>query len=360
MELFGLPAEASIGFVTGTQMAHVTGLAAARFHVLDAAGWDVGADGLTGAPPVRVLAGEKRHVTVDRALRLLGLGAPTVVAADDQGRLVVDALGEALGDGPTIVCAQAGEVNTGAFDPLPEIADACEESGAWLHVDGAFGLWAAATPRPEAPRRGHRARRLVDDRRAQVAERALRLRDRLLRAPRVAPRGDDDHRLVPDPGRGCPARARPGRLGAGVLAPGARVPGLRGPALARPERHRGARRALLRRRDALRGGDRRAARRRAPERGRPEPGALPLRVGRADGRRLARGAGERRGLDERHHLGRAQGDPRVGLELADRRRGDRPRGRALSRLPTPARRPRGRPGPRASGRRSLPATSRSR
>jgi glutamate/tyrosine decarboxylase-like PLP-dependent enzyme len=146
VELLGLPAEASIGFVTGTQMAHVTGLAAARFHVLDAAGWDVGADGLTGAPPVRVLVGEKRHVTVDRALRLLGLGAPTVVAADDQGRLKVEALPEALRDGPAIVCAQAGEVNTGAFDPLPAIADACEEAGAWLHVDGAFGLWAAVAP----------------------------------------------------------------------------------------------------------------------------------------------------------------------------------------------------------------------
>jgi glutamate/tyrosine decarboxylase-like PLP-dependent enzyme len=96
---------------------------------------------------VRVLVGEKRHVTVDRALRLLGLGAPTVVAADDQGRLLVDPLREALGEGPTIVCAQAGEVNTGAFDPLPEIADACDEAGAWLHVDGAFGLWAAVAPR---------------------------------------------------------------------------------------------------------------------------------------------------------------------------------------------------------------------
>jgi len=146
LELLGLPAEASIGFVTGTQMAHVTGLAAARFHVLDAVGWDVGRDGLTGAPSVRVLVGEKRHVTVDRALRLLGLGAPTVVSADDQGRLQVDPLREAFGDGPTIVCAQAGEVNTGAFDPLPEIADACEQAGAWLHVDGAFGLWAAVTP----------------------------------------------------------------------------------------------------------------------------------------------------------------------------------------------------------------------
>jgi len=147
VDLLGLPAESSIGFVTGTQLAHVTGLAAARWHVLDAVGWDVGANGLNGAPPLRVLVGEKRHVTVDRALRLLGLGAPTVVAADSQGRLVPEALREALGDGPTIVCAQAGEVNTGAFDPLPEIADACEAAGAWLHVDGAFGIWAAVSPR---------------------------------------------------------------------------------------------------------------------------------------------------------------------------------------------------------------------
>ncbi len=147
VELLGLPAGSSIGFVTGTQMAHVTGLAAARWHVLDAVGWDVGTKGLTGAPPVQVLAGEKRHVTVDRALRLLGLGTPTVVAADSQGRLVPEALRDALGDGPTIVCAQAGEVNTGAFDPLPEIADLAGQAGAWLHVDGAFGIWAAVSPR---------------------------------------------------------------------------------------------------------------------------------------------------------------------------------------------------------------------
>jgi glutamate/tyrosine decarboxylase-like PLP-dependent enzyme len=147
VELLGLPAESSSGFVTGTQMAHVTGLAAARWHVLDAVGWDVGAKGLNGAPPVRVLVGEKRHVTVDRALRLLGLGAPEIVAADAQGRLVPGRLREALGEGPAIVCAQAGEVNTGAFDPLPEIADACEAVGAWLHVDGAFGIWAAVSSR---------------------------------------------------------------------------------------------------------------------------------------------------------------------------------------------------------------------
>jgi glutamate/tyrosine decarboxylase-like PLP-dependent enzyme len=147
VELLGLPADSSVGFVTGTQMAHVTGLAAARWHVLDAVGWDVGAKGLIGAPPLRVIAGEKRHATVDRALRLLGLGAPELVAADGEGRMDPEALRAALGDGPTIVCAQAGEVNTGAFDPLPEIADACERAGAWLHVDGAFGIWAAVSPR---------------------------------------------------------------------------------------------------------------------------------------------------------------------------------------------------------------------
>jgi glutamate/tyrosine decarboxylase-like PLP-dependent enzyme len=149
LELLGLPGEASIGFVTGTQLAHVTGLAAARWHVLDDAGWDVGRDGLAGGPPVRVLVGEKRHVTVDRALRLLGLGTPETVEADDQGRMRSDALADALDgtSGPTIVCTQAGEVNTGAFDPLPEIAGSCRDARAWLHVDGAFGIWAAASPR---------------------------------------------------------------------------------------------------------------------------------------------------------------------------------------------------------------------
>jgi glutamate/tyrosine decarboxylase-like PLP-dependent enzyme len=148
VDLLGLPADASIGFVTGTQMAHVTGLAAARFHVLDQVGWNVERDGLPGAPPIRVVAGAKRHVTLDRALRLLGLGAPTVVDADAQGRMRIDALIREIVDGnrPTIVCAQAGEVNTGAFDPLDEIADACRDTNAWLHVDGAFGIWAAVSP----------------------------------------------------------------------------------------------------------------------------------------------------------------------------------------------------------------------
>jgi glutamate/tyrosine decarboxylase-like PLP-dependent enzyme len=147
-ELLRLPSEASFAFVTGCQMANFTALAIARRHVLSQVGWDVNADGLSGSPRVRVLCGAKVHVTVTRALRLLGLGAPQLVEADDQGRMVVDALRQALHDsvGPTIVCAQAGEVNTGAFDPLTEIAGAARDAGAWLHVDGAFGLWAAASP----------------------------------------------------------------------------------------------------------------------------------------------------------------------------------------------------------------------
>ena len=147
-ELLRIPEHASYGFVTGCQMAHVTALAAARLRVLRDAGWEVNREGLTGAPRVRVIVGAHVHVTVGRALRLLGLGAPTIVAADDQGRMIADALAAELssGGGPTIVCAQAGEVSTGAFDPLREIARLAHDSGAWLHVDGAFGLWAAAAP----------------------------------------------------------------------------------------------------------------------------------------------------------------------------------------------------------------------
>jgi glutamate/tyrosine decarboxylase-like PLP-dependent enzyme len=145
-ELFGLPQTVSAAFVTSCQMAGVTALAAARHQVLAQAGWDVGQDGLAGAPAIRVVVGAKRHVTIDRALRLLGIGASSlyVVPADEQGRMVVDDLPE-LDASPTIVCGQVGEVNTGACDDLEAIADAVEGTGAWLHVDGAFGLWAAAS-----------------------------------------------------------------------------------------------------------------------------------------------------------------------------------------------------------------------
>ena len=147
-DLLDLPDDASVGFTTGAQMANVAALAAARGAVLRQVGWDVDADGLNGAPELTVIVGEERHATIGRALRFLGLGERrvTVVPADGQGRMRADALAEVLGSGPTIVCTQAGNVNTGASDPFEPICSLARESGAWVHVDGAFGLWAAASP----------------------------------------------------------------------------------------------------------------------------------------------------------------------------------------------------------------------
>src|SRR5262245_26283426 len=150
-DLLGLPDGVAVAYVTSCQMAHVTALLAARHHVLAQAGWDVNANGLQGGPRIRVVAGAERHTTLDRALRFIGIGAAQVelADADDQGRMDPEALRRVLaeGEGPTIVCAQAGNVNTGSFDPLEPVADAAHEAGAWLHVDGAFGMWAAASPR---------------------------------------------------------------------------------------------------------------------------------------------------------------------------------------------------------------------
>jgi glutamate/tyrosine decarboxylase-like PLP-dependent enzyme len=150
-ELLGLPAEASFGFVTGGQGANTVCLAAARHKVLADAGWDVERDGLVGSPGVRVVATGERHATIDRALRLLGLGAGALepVTTDGNGAIDVSALRAALVNGPvgpTIVCLQAGNVNTGACDPLGPAVAVAHEHGAWAHVDGAFGLWAAASP----------------------------------------------------------------------------------------------------------------------------------------------------------------------------------------------------------------------
>jgi glutamate/tyrosine decarboxylase-like PLP-dependent enzyme len=150
VDLFALPSSASVGFVTGGQMANFTCLAAARHETLRRAGWDVEAQGLQGAPAVQVVVSEQSHITIVAALRLLGLGAPAWrVPTDEQGRMQPDELARVLAAcpaGPTIICAQAGDVNTGAFDPLTAIAEQAAARGAWLHVDGAFGLWAAASP----------------------------------------------------------------------------------------------------------------------------------------------------------------------------------------------------------------------
>jgi glutamate/tyrosine decarboxylase-like PLP-dependent enzyme len=151
LDLLGLPADASFGLPSGAGLGNTVGLAAARHAVLERAGWDVEARGLYGAPEITVVIGDEAHATIATALQYLGLGRDRVrrIPTDDQGRMHADALGDALRtvDGPTIVCAQAGNVNTGGFDPIEAIADALEgHPNAWLHVDGAFGLWAAVSP----------------------------------------------------------------------------------------------------------------------------------------------------------------------------------------------------------------------
>ncbi len=149
-DLLGLPSAVSVGFVTGAQGANTVCLAAARHKVLADAGWDVERDGLTGAPPIRVVATGERHATIDRSLRLLGLGAGVLepVVTDDNGAIIVDALAATLAQDPsrpTIVCLQAGNVNTGACDDLAAAIPIVHGHGGWAHVDGAFGLWAAAS-----------------------------------------------------------------------------------------------------------------------------------------------------------------------------------------------------------------------
>jgi glutamate/tyrosine decarboxylase-like PLP-dependent enzyme len=151
LDLLGLPAAAAASFTTGATMANLVGLAAARHAVLAGVGWDVEDRGLPGAPPVHVLAGAERHDSVDLALRYLGFGAPTLVAADEEGRIRVEALATALDAVPdgeaVIVVLQAGNLHSGAFDPFLQLVPMAHARGAWVHVDGAFGLWAAATPR---------------------------------------------------------------------------------------------------------------------------------------------------------------------------------------------------------------------
>lgn len=156
LELLGLPAESDVGFTTGATMANFAGLAAARWRLMSDAGWDLDRDGLSGAPRIHCFVGQERHDSVDLALRYLGLGRPAAVPADRQGRIIpaeldcaLDlALGLADGPGPApaLVCLQAGNLHSGAFDPFAEAIAVARAHGAWVHVDGAFGLWAAAVP----------------------------------------------------------------------------------------------------------------------------------------------------------------------------------------------------------------------
>jgi glutamate/tyrosine decarboxylase-like PLP-dependent enzyme len=157
VELFSLPASTGVGFVTGATMANFTGLAAARHALLQREGWDVERQGLFGAPPITVNVGDEVHVSVLKALTLLGLGRDRVqrVPTDDQGRMRPELLSEMKG--PTIICAQVGHVATGACDPIAEICARGRETSAWVHIDGAFGMWAAA-----APKRAHLVRGLPD------------------------------------------------------------------------------------------------------------------------------------------------------------------------------------------------------
>jgi aromatic-L-amino-acid decarboxylase len=157
-ELFGLPPETSVGFVTGTQMAHMTCLAAARHAVLRDRGWDVETKGLAGAPAIRVLANADRHGSVDRAVRFIGLGSEAIqpLQPDDAGRVQPEVLRAALdaSSDPAIVVLQAGELNLAAFDPFEELAPMARAAGAWTHVDGAFGLWARTSPKHRDLARG--------------------------------------------------------------------------------------------------------------------------------------------------------------------------------------------------------------
>jgi glutamate/tyrosine decarboxylase-like PLP-dependent enzyme len=148
LEILGLPLTSDVGFPTGGMMANFTGLISARQKVLTDVGWDLDRKGLFGAPSVRVLVGKERHDTVDRALRYLGLGEPIEIDVDSQGRIRVDALKAELEkeSGPTILCLQAGNLHSGAFDPFREAIELAHKHNAWVHVDGAFGLWALASP----------------------------------------------------------------------------------------------------------------------------------------------------------------------------------------------------------------------
>ena len=227
LDVLRLPPACGVGFVTNATQANLSGLAAARHALLARQGWNVEAQGLFGAPPIRVVVGEEVHVSVLKALTLLGLGRERVarVPADGQGRMRADALPPL--DANTIVCLQAGNVNTGAFDPAAEIIPQARAARAWVHVDGAFGLWAAASPSHAHLLNGFADRRLLGHRRAQVAQRALRQRHRHFTRPAAPARGHGRQRPISR----APRYARTPALHARHVAAGAERRTLDGAAL---------------------------------------------------------------------------------------------------------------------------------
>src|SRR6476620_8509559 len=146
LDLLGLPSQAAVGFVTGTTMANFCGVIAARYQLSRRMGWDITSRGMNNAPPIRVIAGEEVHASMQRALILAGFGLDEIikVPTDDQGRIIAEKIPEL--DASTLICVQAGNVNTGAIDPIKKICLAAKDKGAWVHVDGAFGLWARVSP----------------------------------------------------------------------------------------------------------------------------------------------------------------------------------------------------------------------
>ncbi len=317
LDLLGLPAQSAVGYVTGGTMANFTCLAAARDEVLRRAGWDLAERGLVGSPGVRVLVGQERHDTIDLALRYLGLGAPEPVAADEQGRLLPGALATALeqGSGPTIVCLQAGNVHSGGYDPFAEAIAAAHAHGAWVHVDGAFGLFAAAAPAYRHLTSGQEAA----DSWATDAHKTLNVpydcgiaivRDPAAMKAAMGMHGDylipdaagDPLERVPELSR----RARSVPVYAVLAALG------RSGVADLVERMAGHARAFA---DGIaRDRGRRGAQRRGLH-----PGLRELRQRRAHPRGHRAAAGGRRGVDERLAVARAGGAPDLGQQLVDRR-----------------------------------------
>ncbi len=312
-DVAGLSNDWTVGFVTGCQMANYTAVVTARHHLLESAGWDVEAKGLFGAPPIDVVVSDESHYTIFNALRFAGLGDQRVrrIPTDGQGRMRADALASALagGTGPCFICAQAGNVNTGAFDPLEAIADAARARGAWLHVDGAFGFWAAASPAQRHLTAGiHRADSIATDAHKWLNvpyDCGIVLTAHAASHRRAMTQGAAY--IVETPTERDPARVRPGGITAGP-----RRHGLRGAARARTRRPRRSYRAQLPPGGAHGGPASRASERRDSERRGAESGAR-ARLGRGPRRRRAHPgrhracAGGRHVLARRHDLARHGG-----------------------------------------------------